>query len=145
MRFFVDTNVLLYAVNRDCAEHALALPALKRWLEDPVPWCLSWGVIYEFLRVSTHPRVFPRPLTWRQALEFVSAILSCEWVTVLAETQRHSQVLATTLEELGRPAGNLFHDVHSAVLMREHGVEEVMTTDADFRQFAFLKATDPTR
>jgi predicted nucleic acid-binding protein len=30
-----------------------------------------------------------------------------------------------------------------AVLMREHGVGEIMTADTDFRKFPFLTVTDP--
>ena len=48
-----------------------------------------------------------------------------------------------TLGELSQPAGNLFHDVQTAVLMREHGVREIVTADTDFLQFPFLKVTNP--
>lgn len=145
MRFFVDTNILLYAVNRSCPEHKAARSALSKWLAGNDPWCVGWNVLYEFLRVSTHPRVFPSPLSASHAMRFVDVLLDCELVTVLVPTARHQTLLATTLEELGRPAGNLLHDVHSAVLMREHGVGEVMTSDTDFRRFPFLEVTDPTR
>jgi predicted nucleic acid-binding protein len=49
----------------------------------------------------------------------------------------------TTLGELSQPAGNLFHDIQTAVLMREHGVREIVTADSDFLQFRFLKVTNP--
>ena len=32
---------------------------------------------------------------------------------------------------------------HTATLMREHGVTEIMTADVDFRKFTFLTVTDP--
>jgi len=48
-----------------------------------------------------------------------------------------------TIEKFGKPAGNIFHDLQTAVLMREHGVSEIMTADTDFRKFTFLTATDP--
>jgi len=44
---------------------------------------------------------------------------------------------------LGAPSGNLFHDLHPAVLMREHGVARIMTADSDFRKFPFLIVTNP--
>jgi len=145
VRFFVDTNVLLYAVNRDCPEHEAARRALEAWLAGAVPFCLGWNVLYEFLRVATHPRVFRRPLSAADALRFLDAVVAPDHVTVLVPTERHGELLAATVKELGRPAGNLFHDVHTAVLLREHGVPEIMTADADFRQFGFLRVTDPTR
>ena len=56
---------------------------------------------------------------------------------------QHETVLRATIREFGRPAGNLFHDLHTAVLMREHGLSEIMTADADFRKFPFVTVTNP--
>lgn len=143
MRFVVDTNLLAYAVNRDCDEHRAAAGALEGWLSGSIAWALTWNVVYEFLRVSTHPRIFRRPLLAAQALEFLDPILASELVSVLGPTARHAGLLRDTVREFGRPAGNLFHDLHTAVLMREHGLSEIMTADADFRKFGFLTVTDP--
>ena len=57
MRFLVDTNLLVYAVNKDCIEHRPARTAIEYWLSGTVPWSLTWAVIYEYLRVVIHPRV----------------------------------------------------------------------------------------
>ncbi len=143
MRFVVDTNILVYAVNEDCEEHRVAAGALEGWLSGSAPWGITWGIVYEFLRIATHPRVFPRPLSAHQALGFFEPILASELVSVLGPTPRHETVLRTVVKEFGKPAGNIFHDLHIAVTMREHGVTEIMTADTDFRKFGFLKVTDP--
>ena len=145
MRFLVDTNILAYAVNRDCDEHAEAMQALEGWLSGSVPWTLTWGVVYEFLRIATHPRIFRRPLTAGQAVAFLDPLLGSDLVMVLGPTPRHESLMRTTIRERGRPAGNLFYDLHTAVLMREHGVPEIMTEDNDFRKFPFLTVTNPIR
>ncbi len=143
MRFLVDTNMLEYAVNRDCQEHRAAMTALEGWLCGSVPWALTWSIVYEFLRLVTDPRVFRRPLNANQAFEFLAPILASDLVYVLSATQRHEAVLRATVHELGRPTGNLFHDLHTAVLMREHGVSEIMTADSDSRKFPFVTVTNP--
>jgi uncharacterized protein len=145
MRFVVDTNILIYAANRDCEEYALARRALGAWLSGTGPWAVTWGIAYEFLRVATHPRVFRAPLTARQALSFLEPVLSSDLVSVLVAGERHEAVLRTTIADYGAPAGNIFHDLNTAVLMREHGVSEIMTADVDFRKFHFLTVTDPVR
>lgn len=143
MRFVVDTNILVYAVNRDCDEHRIAAAALEAWLAGSVPWAVTWGVIYEFMRVATHPKVFPRPLDAARALDFLEPLLVSDLVTVLGPSPRHGTVLRQTIREFGRPSGNVFHDLHTAVVMREHGVSEIMTADTDFRKFPFLTVTNP--
>jgi toxin-antitoxin system PIN domain toxin len=143
VRFLVDTNILAYAVNRDCDEHPGAMMAIEGWLSGSTPWALTWNVVYEFLRVVTHPRIFRRPLSADRAISFLEPILGSDVVTVLGPTPRHEAVLRDTIREVGRPTGNLFHDLHTAVAMREHGISEIMTADADFRKFPFLIVTDP--
>src|SRR5690348_15130040 len=127
MQALIDTNILLYSVNRGSAEYARARNFLHRHLRSGTPWCLTWPVVYEFLRVSTHRRVFPRPLTASQALRFVQTLLRSPSLTMLAPTSRHQELLARTVAELGTPSGNLFHDIATAVTLREHGVPEVVT------------------
>lgn len=85
----------------------------------------------------------PKPLTARQALDFLTPLLDSELVTVLRPRARHCQLMQETIEKFGKPAGNIFHDLHTAILMREHGVSEIMTADTDFRKFTFLTVTDP--
>jgi predicted nucleic acid-binding protein len=57
-----DTNVLLYAVNRACAEHESCVNFLREFVTAGDTCFVPENVIYEFLRVATHPRVFPQPL-----------------------------------------------------------------------------------
>ena len=70
-------------------------------------------------------------------------ILASDVVSILIPTDRHEAVLREIVQEFGSPAGNIFHDLHTATLMREYGVTEIMTADVDFRKFTFLTVTDP--
>ncbi len=141
--FVVDTNILLYAVNPDSPDHPAARGALERWRSEAGPWFLTWGIAYEFLRVSTHRRVFPRPLRLREARNWLDLLLATPGVSLLTETDRHRSVLEELSEAHPRMAGNVLHDLHTAALMREHGVSEIRTADTDFHQFAFLRVVNP--
>jgi toxin-antitoxin system PIN domain toxin len=145
MRFLIDTNILLHAVNPDSPAHQPACQFLKDHLAAGTSWCTTWPILYEFLRVSTHNRVFPKPLKAAQAFAFVRNLASRDEVGVLTPTERHIATLENIIGRLSHPSGNLFHDIHTAVLMREHGVHEIITADTDFLQFDFLKVTNPLR
>ena len=54
-------------------------------------------------------------------------------------------VLAQITAELPDMRGNVVHDMHTAVLMREHGINQICTLDRDFRRFPFLEVIDPTQ
>ncbi len=141
--FVVDTNLLLYAVNPDSPEHGPARALLEDWRRGTRSWFLTWGIIYEFLRVGTHRQVFPRPLTLPKAWSFVTALLAARRCGILLETERHAEVLDELAAAFPRLSGNPVHDLHTAALMKEHGVSEIRTADTDFHQFEFLRVVNP--
>ena len=139
----IDTNILLYAVNSSDPHHRAAKQFVQGAVHGNAPWCLTWPVAYEFLRVSTHHRVFPRPLRAADAQAYLDLLLDSPTLTMLSPTPRHNEVLKQTLAEIPQPAGNLFHDLATAVTLREHGVPEIATADTDFLQFKFLTVSNP--
>ena len=62
-----DANLLIYAVNRDAPHHRQARLWLERTLSGHESVGLAWIVVLAFLRITTHPRVFDRPLAAEQA------------------------------------------------------------------------------
>jgi uncharacterized protein len=139
----VDTNVLVYAADADSPFHA----ACRKWLEAqrrrPDAWYSTWPILYEFLRVTTHPRVMRRPWSAGAAWQFIVALMTSPGFGLLIPTPRHDEVASEVIAELPHLAGNLFHDAHTAILMREHGVKRVVTRDTDFHRFPFLESFDP--
>ena len=140
-----DTNVLVYAFDEASPFHGPCHASLSRAREDPSPSFLTWNVCYEFLRVTTHPRTFASPWTPDEAWGYLRSLLDSPGFGLLAATPRHAAVLAQTLNELSDVSGNLFHDLHTAVLMREHGISRICTRDTDFHRFPFLTVVDPLR
>ncbi len=143
--FVVDTNVLIYAADTEAAEHGRCREHLERWRTQATPWYLTWGVVYEFLRVTTHPRVFKMPWSPAVAWGFLDAVLRSPTLRVLTETPGHGAVLTELLGEVPQLRGNLVHDAHIAALMREHGITRIVTRDTDFHRFGFLEVVDPLR
>ncbi len=95
------------------------------------------------MRVSTHPHVFTSPWRIDEAREFIEELLASPGFGLLRATERHAAVLSQTLSELPALRGNVVHDLHTAVLMREHGISRICTRDADFHRFPFLTVVDP--
>lgn len=64
---------------------------------------------------------------------------------MLVATAAHWAILPDVLAGLTHPSGNLFFDVRTAVLMREHGVRRIYTVDTDFLQFSDLEVVNPLK
>jgi toxin-antitoxin system PIN domain toxin len=141
----VDTNLLLYAINRDAREHVPAYRFLVDTAQSESRWYLTEGIVYEFLRVSTHPRVFPKPLQAAEAMSFVRALLDSAHFGLLTAGSRHWPTLDAVLAEIRHPAGNLFFDIRTLALMREHGVRRIYTADSDFLQFSGIDPINPLK
>ena len=138
-----DTNVLVYAVDEESPFHDQCRRKVIEARDDPSPAFLTWNVCYEFLRVTTHPRVSRFPWTPGESWGFLRVLLESPGFDLLVATERHATVLAWTLKEFPDLSGNLFHDLHIAVLMRENGVSRICTRDSDFDRFPFLTVVDP--
>ena len=47
--------------------------------------------------------------------------------------------------DIHHPSGNLFFDIRTVVLMREHGAREIHTTGTDFLQFRDIQVINPLK
>ena len=141
--FVVDTNILVHAADAQSPFHGRCRESLEGWRVRSAAWFLTWPIVYEFLRVTTHPRVLRKPWGLTEGWHFVEALLASPGLVMLAATDRHPAVSAATVAEMPHLSGNLMHDLHTAVLMREHGIRVIYTRDADFSRFKFLEVVDP--
>ena len=138
----IDTNILVYAEMIGTPQHERARSIVRDLAEGAQPWAIAWPCIYEFLRVVTHPRVFHPPIPLDRARSDLSSLLASPSLMLLAETDRHPDILDDVLRDSG-VTGNLLHDAHIVALCLEHGVSEIITGDRDFRRFTGIRVTDP--
>ena len=143
MVFAVDTNILVCAADEDSELHSRCYELLEEWRGQASAWYVTWGILYEFLRVTTHSRVFRTPWSAQQAWRFVEAVLASPSLGVLIATERHVDVATEVIREIPHLSGNLMHDAQTAILMREHGIKMIYTRDTDFHRFPFLEPVDP--
>jgi len=129
----VDANVLLHAVNEQAREHQVASTWLRNALTQGEAVAFAWTVLLAFIRLSTHPSVFPRPLSAPQAAGVAQSWLDAPSSVTLEPTHRHLPLVRGLLERAGT-AGNLVPDAHLAALALEYGAT-VVSFDRDFQRF----------
>lgn len=137
----LDANLLLYAVNRDAPRHRQARTWLESMLAGSETVGFEWNVILAFLRLTTRPAVFPRPLELRKAFAIVEHWLQQPCALVVHPGDRHLLILRDLIAPLGT-GGNLTSDAHLAALAIEHGAE-LCSCDRDFARFPGLRSRDP--
>ena len=138
----VDATVLAYAVNRFAPEHPRAAAVMESLVDGETPWALPWPAAHEFLAFVTHPHAVARPLRPGDAWAFIERVLMSGSVRPLGPTGRHARVLEELLMGAS-PGPGLHKGLETAVILREHGVRDLLSSDRGMRRFAFLAVHDP--
>ncbi len=138
----IDVNILLYASDESSSFHAKAAKLLDTLARGPELLYLFWPVLMGYLRMSTHPAIFPRPLSVDMATGNVGQLLGLPHARAVGEGDDFWQVYGTvTAGAVVR--GNLVSDAHLVALMRENGVGTLWSHDRDFRKFEAVRVRDP--
>jgi toxin-antitoxin system PIN domain toxin len=142
MSYAIDANLLLYAANADSDENDRAVQFLQECVDRGEVLCIAWPTVMAFLRISTHPSIFPAPLSWEEAAQYVDTLLEVPHVRTLSELEGFWDLYRELAADL-LPRGNLVPDLHLAAILRQNGVRTLYTNDRDFLKFGFLDVRDP--
>jgi len=137
----VDANVLLYATDEQAPKHQASRSWLDGVLAGQEAVGFAWVALLAFIRLSTNPVVFPRPLTAREAGEQAERWLGAASAVVVVPTPRHLSVLRGLLATAGA-AGSLVNDAHLAALALEHDAG-IVSFDRDFGRFEGVRWRPP--
>lgn len=136
-----DANLLLYAYDQSSPFHTRAKEWCGQIMSGPSPVVLMPAVVFGFIRISTHPRVFQEPLAVAEAAARVRSWLARRHVQ-LHEMLADDVACALALLESAGTAGNLTTDAQiAAVAIRLDA--EVHTADLDFGRFAGVRFNNP--
>ena len=137
----VDANLLLYAVISDYEQHPAALAWIDERLNSPIRVGLPWVSLLAFLRISTNPRIFPDPLSMKDAWRRAARWLDLPNVWCPEASDRHQSLVGHfLLGTVGSP--KLVSDAHLAALAIGHGLL-LCSTDGDFARFEGLRWEKP--
>jgi toxin-antitoxin system PIN domain toxin len=137
----IDADLLLYAVDSSAPQHAAA----KAWLTEQLNGArrvgLPWQSLGAFVRISTHPRAYERPLSPKAAWERVSDWLAAPAAWIPHPGPGHAQLLGELIATYD-VRGNLVPDTMLAALAIEHGLT-LWSADTDFARFRELRWENP--
>jgi hypothetical protein len=137
----LDANVMLYAYHPRAAQHERCRAWVEAEFASGAAVRIPWATVVAFLRISTNPRVFERPLATAEAEAAVSSWLTVPSVEPVDPGERYWDVLRDLLHR-AQVTGPLVTDAALAALAIEHGAT-LCTTDRDFARFPGLRTLNP--
>jgi predicted nucleic acid-binding protein len=139
----LDTNILLYAADEDCREHAAAISLVNEALSAPAEWLLSDQVLFEMYAGLRHPGVFARPLSAAEAARRVAFLRDESGFSFCCYELRSWPMIREGLSLPAFPRRRTY-DLVLAVTLRSNGVAEFHTRNVgDFRDAGFARLVNP--
>ena len=139
----LDTNILLYALNRDCSEHGACRELVERAVKERELWVIADQVWFELYRLLRNPSVLLKPLGAEDAASAVAwyrektGWLQCAWEPSMMKN------LAPFWKQNSFAPRNTF-DTILAVTLKAHGVEKFYTRNTrDFEYMGFFEVINP--
>ncbi|MBX7147745.1 PIN domain-containing protein [bacterium] len=139
----VDTNILVYCHRKDSPFYSKASEKLQELASSGERWVIPWACLYEFLSITTHPRIYSPPSSLNEAINQVEAWLECPTLELISESQTDQwPVLRDTLKA-SHVTGPRIHDARIAAVCKAHGVNILWSCDRDFSRFQEIKTLNP--
>jgi len=142
MSVTLDANLLLYASDEANLFHERARALLEEIAAGPGIVHLFWPTVMAYLRLSTHPSVFERPLPPEEATANIERLLRLPHVQSPGEQERFWDAYRGVADDADA-RGNLVSDAHLVALMVQNGVGTIWTHDRDYRRFKGIEVRDP--
>lgn len=131
---FVDTNVLLRAINRAMPLHQQAKALIEQMWDDGVELWISRQVIREYVAQVTRPQLDKPPLSVEQVMTQVDMLQSL--FSVADETLQTTIKLMDLLKEFPT-GGKQIHDANIVATMLVYDIDSLLTQNIeDMKRFA---------
>ena len=139
----LDTNVLLYALNADCAEHESAHALIESALQEPHGWIIADQVYFELYRLLRNPAVLSAALCAADAARTVAWYRTRSgWLHCAYEPGMMSRI--APVWAAGSFSARTTFDLVLAVTLSANGVNEFYTRNlADFGPFGLFTVRNP--
>ena len=100
-----------------------------------------WQSLFAFVRISTHPRISPHPLTSTEAWGIVEDWIDADVTWIPTPGPRYGEIVGELIGQT-RATGNLVTDLQLAALGIENG-SAICSADADFSKFMGVECVNP--
>ena len=136
-----DLNLLVYAYDSSSRNHDAAAAWWKGCIVGTEEIGLAAVVVFGFVRLCTHSKVFHHPLTVAEATARVESWLARPQVRMIEHSPHHVAEVLALLEATGT-AGNLTTDAQIAALVRQEKAI-LHSNDTDFQRFPGIRWLNP--
>lgn len=143
--FAIDTNILVYAHNKDSEFNEKATVFLEKVMNDRdeegnLPVCIPTQALMEFINVITRQNL-KSPLSLKEAINTVQDYLNFD-IQIVNQLETQIQTFIELLSSVS--TRKKVFDVALAATLKDNDIEGLYTLNVnDFKDFDFLEVVNP--
>ena len=141
---FIDTNILVYALDTESPFHLKAIDFVNRTARDGLGMGISPQVVGELYATITNPKKASHPLSPNEAIDVIGSIWEAENIRRIFSKQGSTLKLTLELVKRYQLKSMDFFDAQIAATMLDNGVTTIYTVnESDFAIIEEIKAINP--
>jgi len=140
---FLDTNLIVYATNKDSPYHAKASALMEAIGKGKLETCLSLQVLGEFYATATNPKKIEKALTPEEAVLVIEGLLRTDTILKLYPKESTLRLTLDLVNHYQLKSLDFF-DAQIVATMLDNGITTIYTVnEQDFAIFEEIKAVNP--
>jgi len=142
---FIDTNILVYALDSESPLHLKAIDFVNSALRGELKMGISPQVIGELYATITNPKKASHPLSPNEAIDVISPIWEAENIRGIFPKQETLELTLSLVKRYQLKSLDFF-DAQIVATMLDNGVTTIYTVNEDdFAIFKEIKAVNPLK
>ena len=143
--YAIDTNILVYAHNKDSKFHDKASSFLEKVMNDRdengnLSVCIPSQILFEFINVITRQSL-ETPLSLSDAIEVIKYYLESD-IEIINQREKHLHTFLDLLSSV--TTRKKIFDVVLAATLKDNSVTGLYTSNVDdFKEFSFINVINP--
>ena len=133
-QILIDTNILIYAVNKDSEHHKQARLILKKVSTGEINAVISIQNVLEFCSVLTSVKLLTKPISIKEAWNLVHDIID-SGIEIIYPNKNIIQILPELFSK-SETLGKRIYDYYLVATMRSYNIPTIYTVnEKDFKNF----------
>jgi predicted nucleic acid-binding protein len=142
---FIDTNILVYALDTESPFHLKAIDFVNRTARGELKMGISPQVVGELYATITNPKKASRPLSPSEAVDVIRAIWEAKNIRKIFPKQETLELTLRLVKRYQLKSLDFF-DAQIVATMLDNGVTTIYTVNGgDFAMFEEIKAVNPLK
>ncbi len=141
--YLLDSNILVYAVNKSAPFHTTAFKILEKIISNKIKGCLALQNLSEFFSIITNKKRVEHPISSKEAISEIQKYINTTTLLKISFTPSAMNLFCklTTKHHI---QGQKIYDLQLVATMLDNEIKNIITAnDSDFKKYEEINTINP--